>query len=136
MVSLLLDFLHAPELLAVRDEMTEFMRGIEAGTDTVILVRAEDDDWAVGEGNGAAPCRGRLANGAGPVGARLAGSLARVNVPRRPASRTIVSVATLKPGTRWRDRYATCSTGPSGSTDQTPTPNAGRNRQPPGNSCN
>jgi hypothetical protein len=87
MVSLLLDFLHAPELLAVRDEMTELMRGIEAGTDTVILVRAEDDDWAVGEGNAAAPCQGRLANGAGPVwgaAGRLAGY--RVNVPRRRAS--------------------------------------------------
>jgi hypothetical protein len=50
LVCLGLDLLDAPDLLAMQHEMREFVRGVEPGTGTVILVGAQDHNRVVGEG--------------------------------------------------------------------------------------
>ncbi len=49
-MSLTLDFFHAPDLVAVDDEVPEFVSAVEPGSCPVVLVGAEYDDGPVVEG--------------------------------------------------------------------------------------
>jgi hypothetical protein len=42
----------APNVITVKDEMAEFVGGVEARSSTVVLVGAEDNDWVILERQG------------------------------------------------------------------------------------
>ena len=46
---LVLNFLGAPHRLPVDDEVTEFVGRVESRPRAIVLIRAEDNDWPVGE---------------------------------------------------------------------------------------